>query len=202
MKLLSGAAVVTGGRLVPTAIIALSGDRIADIRPGQFFPLRATTSSICTATSSFPASSTCTSTASRASTRSTATVRRRRWPPACRDTASPRSVRRPSRAARRAAGVLAEIRAARASPARRRARACSRAHLESNFINPEYRGAQPRRVSARTAQAATTQPRRRRHDRGRCRPASRRTIILAASPPDARVGIVTLAPELPGGTAI
>ena len=36
MTLLSGAAVVTGGRLVPAATIALSGDCLADIRPGTF----------------------------------------------------------------------------------------------------------------------------------------------------------------------
>ena len=61
------------------------------------------------------------------------------------------------------------------------------AHLESNFISPDFRGAQP--ASCLRAPGASAQ-------RGRL---LGRDILdtIAASRPD--VGIVTLAPELPGG---
>ena len=62
----------------------------------------------------------------------------------CRATASPRSARRRSRARRRRCGaMLAGVRArAHDAPAPRGARVLP-AHLESNFINPDYKGAQP-----------------------------------------------------------
>ncbi len=56
------------------------------------------------------------------------------------------------------------------------------AHLESNFINPEYRGAQP--------SACLCLP-------GEGRLGREILDVIAASRPD--VGLVTLAPELPGG---
>jgi N-acetylglucosamine-6-phosphate deacetylase len=63
------------------------------------------------------------------------------------------------------------------------------AHLESNFINPEYRGAQPADCLRLPPGPASAGP-------GEF---SARDILdaIAASRPD--VGIVTLAPELPGG---
>lgn len=75
------------------------------------------------------------------------------------------------------------------------------AHLESNFINPEYRGAQPAeclRLPNGPASASAKAPADRKagpHDRD----FSARDIldVIAAARPD--VGIVTLAPELPGG---
>lgn len=72
------------------------------------------------------------------------------------------------------------------------------AHLESNFINPEYRGAQPaeclRTPDAR--RAGLYGPPERDGD------FSARDIldVIAAARPD--VGIVTLAPELPGGVEL
>ena len=83
---------------------------------------------------------------------------------------------------------------------RRRARATSApapasarvlpAHLESNFINPEWNGAQPMHC-LRTLPAAGPAARRRVHGRTR---SCRRSIAHRAS-----VGIVTLAPEIAGG---
>ena len=49
--------------------------------------------------------------------------------------------------------AVADIRAARAAPAAAAARVLG-AHLESNFINPEYRGAQPRACLRRPPAAA------------------------------------------------
>jgi N-acetylglucosamine-6-phosphate deacetylase len=87
------------------------------------------------------------------------------------------------------AGVLDQVRAARVTPAARSARVLP-AHLESNFINPEYRGAQPA--------ACLRLP-----DDGRAEahegdfPARDLLAVMASARPD--IGIVTLAPELPGG---
>jgi N-acetylglucosamine-6-phosphate deacetylase len=80
---------------------------------------------------------------------------------------------------------LNQVRNARAAPAAGWARVLP-AHLESNFISPEYRGAQP--ASCLRLPGAST------HE-----DYSGRDILaaIAASRPD--VGIVTLAPELPGG---
>jgi len=88
--------------------------------------------------------------------------------------------------------VLAAVRDARATPDRQAARVLP-AHLESNFINPEYHGAQPAGClrSPREALAA---------DRGPGTGDFTGADVLAEierGAPD--VGIVTLAPELDGG---
>jgi N-acetylglucosamine-6-phosphate deacetylase len=82
--------------------------------------------------------------------------------------------------------VLQQIGQARISPSAGSARVLP-AHLESNFINPEYKGAQPAEC-LRTAD-----------DSSRDGVYSGRAIldVIAACRPD--VGIVTMAPELPGG---
>ena len=101
-------------------------------------------------------------------------------------------------------GVLDQVRGARATPAARSARVLP-AHLESNFINPEYNGAQPASClrSPRAALGAG--------EAGGARGARRATAcaersdftaadILAEierAAPD--VGIVTIASELDGG---
>ncbi len=83
-------------------------------------------------------------------------------------------------------GVLQQVGAARMSPAPGSARVLP-AHLESNFINPDYKGAQP----ADCLRTAT--------DGHRDGVYSARDVldVISACRPD--VGIVTLAPELPGG---
>jgi N-acetylglucosamine-6-phosphate deacetylase len=83
-------------------------------------------------------------------------------------------------------GVLRQVGAARISPAPGSARVLP-AHLESNFINPDYKGAQP----ADCLRTAT--------DGQRTGVYSARDVldVISACRPD--VGIVTLAPELPGG---
>jgi N-acetylglucosamine-6-phosphate deacetylase len=85
--------------------------------------------------------------------------------------------------------VLAQVAAARVTRPAGGARVLP-AHLESNFINPEYKGAQPADC-LRSPEPAEAGP----HDRH----FSGRDIleVIAAARPD--VGIVTLAPELPGG---
>lgn len=85
---------------------------------------------------------------------------------------------------------LNQVRDARVAAAPGRARVLP-AHLESNFISPEYRGAQPASC-LRTPDAGRT-------DDAVDGDFSAREILdaIAASRPD--VGIVTLAPELPGG---
>jgi len=86
-------------------------------------------------------------------------------------------------------GVLQQVRQARVAPVAGSARVLP-AHLESNFINPEYKGAQPadclRQAAARPHEGVY----------------SGRDVldVIAACRPD--VGIVTLAPELPGGIAL
>jgi len=81
---------------------------------------------------------------------------------------------------------LRQVREARVTPVASRARVLP-AHLESNFISPDFRGAQPAtclRVPGAVPEDGAY---------------SGRDILdaIAASRPD--VGIVTLAPELPGG---
>jgi N-acetylglucosamine-6-phosphate deacetylase len=82
--------------------------------------------------------------------------------------------------------VLAAVRDARVAPRPGSARVLP-AHLESNFINPEYRGAQPleciRTMSGLPADGAFT--------------GVDILDVLDAHRPD--VGIVTVAPEMPGG---
>ena len=90
--------------------------------------------------------------------------------------------------------VLDAVRAARVGPIGGRARVLP-AHLESNFINPEYRGAQPMRClrlppPIEPASDAT---------HGEFTGADILAEIERAS---ADVGIVTLAPELPGGVSL
>ena len=82
--------------------------------------------------------------------------------------------------------VLQQVRQARLSPAPGSARVLP-AHLESNFINPDYKGAQP----ADCLRRATGERRDGVY--------SGRDVldVIAAHRPD--VGIVTMAPELPGG---
>lgn len=90
------------------------------------------------------------------------------------------------------AAVLLQVRHARLSPAPDSARVLP-AHLESNFINPEYRGAQPatclRLPDDRRAPLHGTPD----------REFSARDILDTIAGARADVGIVTLAPELPGG---
>ena len=98
-------------------------------------------------------------------------------------------------------GVLKQVATLRARRSPSSARVLP-AHLESNFINPEYRGAQPADC-LRIPEPAKAGP----HDKndaarnfaGREGDFSARDIlaVIAGARPD--VGIVTLAPELPGG---
>ena len=94
--------------------------------------------------------------------------------------------------------VLAEVRQARRAPAPGAARVLP-AHLESNFISPEFRGAQPL-LCLRSPQAALTGsskiPHPVRDDDDRFAAADILTEIERAQPD---VGIVTMAPELDGG---
>jgi N-acetylglucosamine-6-phosphate deacetylase len=80
---------------------------------------------------------------------------------------------------------LGEVRRSRVDPDGRAARVLP-AHLESNFINPEYRGAQPAtclRVAAGAREGEY----------------SGRDVLDVIDQARPDVGIVTLAPELPGG---
>ncbi len=88
--------------------------------------------------------------------------------------------------------VLAQVKRARQGPAARAARVLP-AHLESNFINPQYRGAQPLSClrSPRLALAG-----RRTESESEFSGAEVLREIECASPD---IGIVTLAPELDGG---
>jgi N-acetylglucosamine-6-phosphate deacetylase len=100
--------------------------------------------------------------------------------------------------------VLAEIRERRHAADDRGARVLP-AHLESNFINPEYRGAQPAHC-LRSLHGAWKSPERVSPDHGRdTRPAAA-SLSFAASDilreidsAGSDVAIVTLAPELDGG---
>jgi N-acetylglucosamine-6-phosphate deacetylase len=84
-------------------------------------------------------------------------------------------------------GVLRQVAPLRATRPPTSARVLP-AHLESNFINPEYRGAQPADCLRLPADIA-----RREGD------FSARDILDVIAGSRADVGIVTLAPELPGG---
>jgi N-acetylglucosamine-6-phosphate deacetylase len=86
--------------------------------------------------------------------------------------------------------VLAQVRSAREGPEARSARVLP-AHLESNFINPEYRGAQPADC-LRLPEERSGSP-------AREGEFSARDILAAVADARPDVGIVTLAPELPGG---
>ena len=69
------------------------------------------------------------------------------------------------------------------------------AHLESNFINPEYRGAQPAACLRLPPAAGGTQP----EPPSEPGDYSAAEILSAIAASRADVGIITLAPELPGG---
>lgn len=86
-------------------------------------------------------------------------------------------------------GVLQQVRQARISPIVGSARVLP-AHLESNFINPEYKGAQP----AECLRSAGENSRDGFYSGGDV------LDVISACRPD--VGIVTMAPELPGGIAL
>ena len=95
-------------------------------------------------------------------------------------------------------GVLKQVRDARAWPVSRGARVLP-AHLESNFISPEFRGAQPL-ACLRSPRAALAGPTKIAHP---VRDGDDRFVAsdvlreIERAAPD--VGIVTLAPELEGG---
>jgi N-acetylglucosamine-6-phosphate deacetylase len=91
-------------------------------------------------------------------------------------------------------GVLDQVRRARTTPSPRGARVLP-AHLESNFINPEYAGAQPA-ACLRTPSAARGSGGSGRSGGAEFAAADILAEIERATPD---VGIVTLAPELDGG---
>jgi N-acetylglucosamine-6-phosphate deacetylase len=89
--------------------------------------------------------------------------------------------------------LLAGVQAARAARAPGSARVLP-AHLESNFINPEFKGAQPEtclRLPLRGAHGAHRAPGEREFTGDE--------ILAVIAKQRSTVGIVTLAPELPGG---
>lgn len=85
--------------------------------------------------------------------------------------------------------VLAQVRLARIARPQNASRVLP-AHLESNFINPEYCGAQPRECLRLPPQGA---------DRAGSGDFSAAHVMDVIAKGSADVGIVTLAPELPGG---
>ena len=104
--------------------------------------------------------------------------------------------------------VLDQVRRARETPVARSARVLP-AHLESNFINPEYAGAQPLGC-LRSPRKALADPAEAGHDAREARPPSAKSsgersdfsaadilAEIARATPD--VGIVTIASELDGG---
>ncbi|HEY2151160.1 MAG TPA: N-acetylglucosamine-6-phosphate deacetylase [Vicinamibacterales bacterium] len=97
--------------------------------------------------------------------------------------------------------VLDQVRQAREMASPRAARVLA-AHLESNFINPDYKGAQPQtclrspRLALADADDESNRSGRRRRDDTEFDGAEILAEIERASPD---VGIVTLAPELDGG---
>ena len=203
MIVLSGASLVLPDRVLSPGTLVIDDGRIAEIRPdapsGEPFGVR-----LFTATTSCPGSSTSTFTASTASTRSDpapATARSRRSPRGCRATASPLSVRPPSRAARRRCGACWTRCGTRApSPAPRSARVLP-AHLESNFINPDY-AARSRRVlaiAARSLCGSRTCSRARLRNLASAGDFSAADILAEIERAAPDVGIVTLASELDGG---
>jgi N-acetylglucosamine-6-phosphate deacetylase len=89
------------------------------------------------------------------------------------------------------ASVLRAVRTARATPAPRAARVLP-AHLESNFINPEFCGAQPL-ACLRSPRAALYR------SAGQESSFAAADLLAELEAGGADVGIVTLAPELEGG---
>ena len=84
--------------------------------------------------------------------------------------------------------VLAKVAEARIDRPAKSARVLP-AHLESNFINPDYRGAQPLECLRRPVDPTANQ----------AGEFSARDILNVIASGGSDVGIVTLAPELPGG---
>jgi len=93
------------------------------------------------------------------------------------------------------AALLAAVTAARRSPAPRAARVLP-AHLESNFINPDWSGAQPRRCLR--LPPAGSEKLEVRSEQGAAEFSAADILHVIASHRTA-AGIITLAPELPGG---
>ena len=89
------------------------------------------------------------------------------------------------------AALLAAVLAARSSRAPRSARVLP-AHLESNFINPEWIGAQPRRCLRLPPQQPAVSA-------GKAAGFSADEILRVIADHHTATGIITLAPELPGG---
>jgi N-acetylglucosamine-6-phosphate deacetylase len=103
-------------------------------------------------------------------------------------------------------GVLDQVRRARETPAPRSARVLP-AHLESNFVNAEYRGAQPSAclrsprlaLSERRAIAPGSPPVEETGGAGTASVFSAAEILAEIERAAPDVGIVTMAPELDGG---
>jgi N-acetylglucosamine-6-phosphate deacetylase len=93
------------------------------------------------------------------------------------------------------AALLAAVTAARLSPAPRSARVLP-AHLESNFINPDWNGAQPRRCLRLPPHGSEKSEVRGEKAEGEFSAAD---ILSVIEQHRVATGIVTLAPELPGG---
>ncbi|MGE0864977.1 MAG: N-acetylglucosamine-6-phosphate deacetylase [Vicinamibacterales bacterium] len=91
--------------------------------------------------------------------------------------------------------LLAAVTAARSAPAPRSARVLP-AHLESNFINPDWNGAQPRRC-LRLPPRGREKPGQTGEEKGGAYSAG--DILAVIAQHRAAAGIITLAPELPGG---
>ena len=144
---------------------------------------------------SCPGSSTCTSTASTGTTRWTTAIRSRRSRRGCRASASPRSV--PTTVAcspdalRGVLKQVASLRASRAAGERARAAGAPRKQLHQPGVPRCTAGGVPARSRVRLTRPAQ-RPRR------RLLGATTSSTSSPARGPD--VGIVTLAPELPGGT--
>jgi N-acetylglucosamine-6-phosphate deacetylase len=95
-------------------------------------------------------------------------------------------------------GFLQQVARARLAPAPLSARVLP-AHLESNFLNPEYAGAQPVECLRVPADAdARTAP----TMAGEAPAFSGREILAAIAAGRADIGIVTVAPELDGGVEL
>jgi N-acetylglucosamine-6-phosphate deacetylase len=99
-------------------------------------------------------------------------------------------------------GVLEEVAALRAAPEPAAARVLP-AHLESNFINPEFRGAQPAECLRLPPADAAAGPAGRGLPRdGTAGDYSGADVLAVIDRRRPDVAIVTLAPEIPGGFAL
>jgi len=95
--------------------------------------------------------------------------------------------------------VISAVRACREAPAARSARVLP-AHLESNFINPDYRGAQP--ISCLRMPAAALAAGGEHRQSAQSLDFSGADILRVIEEAGPDVGIVTLAPELDGAMAL